>query len=94
MPCAHRRSEKPAANSLYCLKPLRGAIVWSFILFGKKKKKKSSLAPLKHRRWLTAHRGMMLYKVKHVCPRNMDNALIMYDLYSMWNAVRDKNAIF
>ena len=36
----------------------------------------------------------MLYKVKHVCPRNMDNALIMYDLYSMWNAVRDKNAIF
>ncbi|KAG5202907.1 hypothetical protein JEQ12_002490 [Ovis aries] len=27
VPCAHMRSEKPAANSLYCLKPLRGAIV-------------------------------------------------------------------
>ena len=36
----------------------------------------------------------MLCKVKHVCPRNMDNALIVYDLYSMWNTVRDKNAIF
>lgn len=36
----------------------------------------------------------MLYKVKRVCPRNTDNALIMYDLYYMWNTVRDKNAIF
>lgn len=38
--------------------------------------------------------GIVLYKVKHVCRRNMDNALIMYDLYYMCNIVSDKNAIF
>lgn len=38
--------------------------------------------------------GIVLYKVKHVCGRNMDNAVIMYDLYYMCNIVSDKNAIF
>lgn len=30
VPCAHRHSERPAANSLYCLQPLRGAIAVDF----------------------------------------------------------------
>lgn len=38
--------------------------------------------------------GIVLYKVKHVYPRNTDNALISCDLYCMRNTVRDKNAIF
>lgn len=40
-----------------------------------------------------AHRdlpGNVRYKVKRVCPGDVGNALIMYDLYNMWNVVRDK----
>lgn len=38
--------------------------------------------------------GIVLYKVKYVYLRNMDNVFISCDFYCMRNIVRDKNVIF
>jgi hypothetical protein len=80
-------SMRPAADSAHCLETQHGAIsadfhlYWLRILANRASEMREAHTDLP---------GNVCYKVKRVCPGEVGNALIMYDLYNMWNTVRDK----
>lgn len=82
-------SARPAADSAHCLEPQHGVITVAFHLYWQRILATRASEMREMRADLP---GSVSYKVKHVCPGNVGNALIMYDLYDMWNTVCDKIA--
>lgn len=82
-------SAGPAADSAHCLEPQHGVIAVAFHLYWQRILATGASEMREMRADLP---GSMSYKVKRVCPGNVGNALIVYDLYNMWNTVCDKIA--
>lgn len=81
------RSMRPAADSVHCLEPQHVAISADFHLYWQR------ILATRASEMREAHTdlpGNVCYKVKRVCPGDVGNALLVYDLYNMWNAVCDK----
>lgn len=80
-------SMRPAADSAHCLEPQHGATSADFHFYWQR------ILATRASEMREAHTNLpwnVCYKVKRVCPGDVGNALIVCDLYNMWNAVRDK----